>query len=191
MTEIQISSEQIERIRTELAGIKGGAEKAMHSVLNRAASTVRSQSSKHIRSAYAITHGELTKNSNIKIQKATQSRLEAIVTYAGHMIPLMKFNVAPKSPKRKTVSASVLKSGSRQQLKHAYVADLGKYGVGVFERETKERDSSKQLYGPSVKHMAEKEEVTDKVRTAALEAIAKRTEHEITRILNGYGGGKR
>ena len=73
-------------------------------------------------------------------------------------------------------------------MESAYVADLGRYGVGVFERLTSRRATSQQLFGPSVAHMMENENVLEQVEGSAQETVDKRLEHEISRILNGYGG---
>ncbi len=183
---IEITSEQVDRIHLLLGGIKNAPQKVIHNVLNRAASTVKTTSSKEVRKTYKIKHGDLTSNQNVKTTKAGPSRLEASISFAGNLIPLIKFNVNPKQPQQRKVSASVLKSGGKKQLIHAYVADLGRYGVGVFERETSERESSKQLYGPSAAHMIENDNVLNSVQAAAMETIDKRIEHEISRILNGY-----
>lgn len=183
---IEVTSEQVERIHLLLGGIKDAPRNAVYNVLNRATGTVVSQSSKHIRRAYTVKHGALTSNSNIKVSRAGRTNLEATISYAGTLIPLINFSVDPKQPKRKAVSVSVLQNGGGKRLLHAYVANLGRYGVGVFERETSKRESSKQLYGPSTVHMVENEDVLSKVTAAAMETIDKRVEHEITRILNGY-----
>ncbi len=183
---IEITSEQIERIHLLLGGIKGAPQKAIYNVLNRAASTVKSTSSKEVRKTYKIKHGDLTSNQNVKTTKAGPSRLEASIEFGGNLIPLMKFNVNPKQPQQKIVSASVLSSGGKTHLIHAYVANLGKYGVGVFERETSKRESSKQLYGPSAAQMIENPNVLNNVQAAAMNTIDKRVEQEISRILNGY-----
>lgn len=182
---IEITSEQIDRIHLLLGGIKDAPQKAIYNVLNRAVTTVKTASSKEVRKTYKIKHGDLTGNQNVRIAKAGPSHLEAAISFAGNLIPLMKFNVTPKQPQHKIVSASVL-NGGKSKLIHAYVANLGKYGVGVFERETSARDSSKQLYGPSTAHMVENDNVLNSVQVAAMDTIDKRVEHEISRILNGY-----
>lgn len=183
---IEITSEQVERIHLLLGDIKGAPQKAIYNVLNRAVGTVKTTASKEVRKTYKIKHGDLTANQNIKIVRAGPSRLEAAISFGGNLIPLIKFNVTPKQPQRRKVSASVLNSGGKSQLIHAYVADLGRYGVGVFERETPARDSSKQLYGPSTAHMIENDSVLKNIQSAAMDTIDKRVEHEISRILNGY-----
>lgn len=183
---IEITSEQVDRIHLLLDGIKDAPQKAIYNVLNRAVSTVKTTSSKEVRQTYKIKHGDLTSNQNIRTVKAGPSRLEAAISFGGNLIPLIKFNVNPKQPQHKTVSASVLNSGGKKQLIHVYVANLGKYGVGVFERQTNERDSSKQLYGPSAAQMIENDSVLNNIQSAAMDTIDKRVEHEISRILNGY-----
>lgn len=182
---IEITSEQVDRIHLLLGGIKNAPQKAIYNVLNRAASTVKTTSSKEVRKTYKIKHGDLSNNQNVKTTKAGPSRLEASIEFGGNLIPLMKFNVTPKYPQPKIVSASVLNSGGKKQLIHAYVANL-KYGVGVFQRETSERESSKQFYGPSAAQMIENGNVLNSVQAAAMKTINDRVEQEISRILNGY-----
>lgn len=182
---IEITSEQIDRIHLLLGGVKDAPQKAIYNVLNRAVSTVKTTSSKEVRQTYKIKHGDLTSSQNVRITKAGPSRLEAAISFGGNLIPLIKFNVSPKQPQRKIVSASVINGGGKSHLIHAYVANLGK-GVGVFERETSVRESSKQLYGPSAAHMVENNDVLKNIQAAAMDTIEKRIEHEISRILNGY-----
>lgn len=182
---IEISAEQVDRIHLLLGGISDAPRNTIYNVLNRAVGTVRSVASKEIRKTYKIKHGDLTNSQNIKVVRAGRSKLEAAISFNGNLIPLIKFDVSPKQPQRKTVSASVLKSGGKKQLIHAYVANL-KYGVSAFERETSKRDSSRQLYGPAAAVMVENKSVLENIQQAAMETIDKRVEHEISRILNGY-----
>lgn len=182
---IEIMNEQIERIHLLLGGVKNAPQKVIYNVLNRAVTTVKTTSSREVRKTYKIKHGDLTNSQNIKTTKAGPSKLEAAIMFSGNLIPLIKFNVTPKQPQRKTVSASVLASGDKKWLIHAYVANL-KYGVGVFERETSKRESSRQLYGPAAAVMIGNNTVLKNVQSAAIETIDKRVEHEISRILSGY-----
>ncbi len=182
---IEISAEQVDRIHLLLGGVSDAPRNVIYNVLNRAVGTVRSVASKEIRKTYKIKHGDLTSNQNIRVVRAGRSKLEAAISFNGNLIPLIKFDVSPKQPQRKTVSASVLKKGGKKQLIHAYVANL-KYGVSVFERETSNRESSRQLYGPAAAVMVENDTVLKNVQQAAMNTIDKRVEHEISRILNGY-----
>lgn len=185
---IEITNEQIERVNLLLGGIKNVPNKVLFNVINRGLTTVRSQSGKQIREMYNIKQSDISGYQNMKMKRATGNDLAGEIVFAGTVIPLMKFKVTPTQPKQKTVSVSVLKSEGAKRLESAYVANLGLYGIGVFERMTKKRDSSQQLFGPSTAHMMENENVLEKVEAAAQETINKRIEQEITRILNGYGG---
>lgn len=184
---IEISQEQIERVNLILGGIKTAPGRTFYNVINRALGTIRSQSGKAIRETYNIKQSDITANQNMRMTRASTSNLVGKIEFAGTVIPLKRFKVVPSTPAQKTVSVSVLKAEGSKRLKSAYVANLGVYGVGVFERLTRRRESSQQLYGPSPTHMMNNYDVIEKVEAAAQETIDKRIEHEITRILNGYG----
>lgn len=185
---IEITAEQTERVNAILGGLKNAPNKVFYNVINRALSTVRAQSGKLIAATYQIKQKDVKSNTNMRVSKASANDLTGQIAFAGTVIPLMKFQVSPKSPQKRTVSVSVLRESGGKRLESAYVADLGRYGVGVFERLTSKRESSQQLFGPSVAHMMENERVLEQAEQKAQETIDKRVEHEISRILNGYGG---
>ena len=185
---IEITAEQVERVNAVLGGLQNAPNKVFYNVINRALSTVRSQSGKPIAATYQIKQSEIKRNSNMRLKRATAGDLAGQIEVAGTVIPLMKFKVSPKEPRRSTVSVQVLRESGGKRLESAYVADLGRYGVGVFERLTSRRATSQQLFGPSVAHMMENENVLEQVEGSAQETVDKRLEHEISRILNGYGG---
>ncbi len=183
---IEISNEQIERVNAVMHGIANGSGRVFSNAINRALATVQSKSGDTIREVYNIKKRDITGRQILK--RANSSDLVGGIEFAGTVIPLIKFKVSPSQPKRKTVSASVLKAEGGKRLAEAYVADLGVYGVGVFERMTQKRESSTQLFGPSLAHMAENANVLEKMEAVAQEKINERIDHEMTRILNGYGG---
>lgn len=187
---IEITAAQTERVDAVLSGIHNAPNKVFYNVINRALSTVRSQSGKLVAATYQIKQKDVKGNSNMRLSRANASNLTGEIAFAGTVIPLIKFKVSPKEPRRKTVSVSVLREAGGKRLESAYVADLGRYGVGVFERLTSRRETSQQLFGPSVAHMMENERVLEQAERSAQETVDKRIEHEISRILNGYGGGK-
>ncbi|WP_113673750.1 phage tail protein [Vallitalea guaymasensis] len=183
---IEITNEQIERVNLILGGIKKAPNKAFYNSINRSLATVRSKSGKMIRETYRIKQKDITSNQNMKVKRATLSMLEGGIEFAGTVIPLIKFKTTPTQPKQKSVRVSVLKNETGKKLKSAYIANLGKYDVGIFERMTRKRETSMQLYGPSTAHMMSNIDVYQKVEKVAQETIDKRIEHEISRILNGY-----
>ncbi|MCL2087651.1 MAG: hypothetical protein FWH05_08690 [Oscillospiraceae bacterium] len=193
MTEIIDNNRSLDRLSLILHSMPNGLQRAVPSIINRALTTIRSQTGDFIRETYTVGKQEVTKNSNIKLKRASPgNNFVGELSYAGTRIPLIKFKTSHKKPQRKTVSVSLLQNASGKQLIRAYVANLGRYGMGVFERKTKARASSKQLMGLSAAHMIENTQVMSKIQSSAkelvLETIEKRVEHEISRILNGYGG---
>lgn len=185
MAQVQISAEQLDRISKLLRGVPGGAQKAVYGAINRGLTTIRAKSAAEISRVYRISSSAAKSSGNMRMNKATESTMSGSITFAGHVIPLITFSV--NYNRNGLVTTSVKRHGVNAALKHAYVTNLG-HGLGVFERETPVRESSKQLFGPSMAHMMAEESVVDKVTEAAQRTIDNRVEQEITRILNGYGG---
>ncbi len=182
---VQITAEQVDRVSKLLYGIPGGAEKALSGAINRGLSTVRAKSGSAISQTYHIGAGTAKSAGNMKVQQANGSHISGSVLFSGNMISLVDFSVGYSQGG--LVTASVKKGGNYSELRHAFVANL-KYGTRIYERETTARDSSKQLFGPSIAHMIREESVLENVSEAAQNTVNLRLEHEITRILNGYGG---
>ena len=118
---IEISNEQIERVNAILSGIRNGSGRVFANAINRALSTVQSKSGDTIREVYNIKKSDITGRQIVK--RASSSDLAGGIEFAGTVIPLIKFRVSPSEPKRKTVSASVLKAESGKRLAEAYLAD--------------------------------------------------------------------
>lgn len=60
--------------------------------------------------------------------------------------------------------------------------------IGVFEREGRKRLPVSELMGLSAAQMAGEETVSRQVQEEAQRLVNERLEHEIDRLLNGYGG---
>lgn len=199
---IEISNEQIERVNAVLRGIQGGAEKVFCNSINRALGTIRTTAGKQIREVYAISQRDLRPKENIRLKKANRNDLIGEVFFADRSIPLYRFNVSPRQPIwRGKVKAAVLKTESQKEFEKAFIATVragGEEHTGVWERKVErtgdpdDRKNSRfpivEFFGPSVADMAGNSVVVEQVENAAQETINKRIEHEITRILNGYGG---
>lgn len=186
---VGITSEQIERVESILNGIQNGPEKVFFNVINRALDTVRTASGRQMREVYAIAQKDLRAESNIKMKKASKSDLAGEISFSGCKIPLYRFNVSPKQPAQGVkVKAAVLKSSAQTEFEHAFIAHMQSGHIGMFERSTSKRLPIDEFTGPSVAHMAGNSVVLDQVEQAAQETINKRIDHEIDRILSGYGG---
>ena len=176
---ITITAEQIERVNLILSGVPGGIEKALSSTIRRANNTVRSETLKGITTVYAITRQNVRAETTIKVRtQSSDGGIVGTVLFAGHKIPLYRFNVSPTIPiQRATVSAAVLAGNGRTPFQD-----------GMFERDGSKRLPISEFMGPSTAQMAGNSIVLADVEEKAQEVINKRVEHEITRILNGYGG---
>jgi len=185
MIEIDFN-DQIENANLILNGVKNGVPIATYRAMNRSLITARSETSKEIRKKYNIKSRDIKDKSNTRITKASRNTLQSSITYAGRVIPLKNFSVKAPNSKSDRLKVAV-KKGSKKPLNSAFIANLGKYGPGIFQRQTSQRKSSKQLYGPSVAHMVEEENVLDGIATKTKDMFEKRMDHEINVILKGYG----
>lgn len=187
---IQITNEQIERVNLLLSSVPQGAEKALKSVVQRATSTVRSETLKGITGVYALTSQNVRAETTINMRtRKVDGGVVGAVSFAGHKIPLYRFNVSPTLPvQHATVKAAVLKDNSQTPFERAFIARMKSGHTGVFERDGTPRLPVAEFMGPSTAQMAGNSVIVADVEEKAQEVINKRVEHEITRILNGYGG---
>ncbi|NBI71651.1 hypothetical protein D3Z50_11355 [Clostridiaceae bacterium] len=184
---IEVSAEAIERVERILAGVPKGAERALSNAINRGLSRVKTGATKRVKEVYTVQSSALTAAANTQVNKASTSNLAGIVTFAGCKIPLYKFQVTPKAPGvGKRVKAAVKKGGGTQ-FEEAFIANM-RNGTGVFERETSKRFPVDELMGLSAAQMVGNEKIVQELQEEAQEVINERLEHEIERILNGYGG---
>ena len=89
-------------------------------------------------------------------------------------------------------SGHALKSTAPYRFQDAFTAHFKSGHTGIFERTNEmskhDREQIQELYGPSVPQMLGNDEVAKKVADDTMEYFDKRMEHEIDRILSGYGG---
>ena len=186
---IQITNDQIERVNLILSGIPGGAQKAFSSVIRRANSTVKAETVRQITGTYAISAQRVRAGGNIRaqVQKA-DGGVVGTVTFAGYKLPLYRFNVTPTLPiQRAEVKAAVMRGNGQTPFAHAFIARMKSGHTGMFERKTGRSLPITEFMAQSTAQMAGNEEVLEQVSEKAQETVNKRIEHEITRILNGYG----
>ncbi len=184
---IEINSEAIERAETLLAGIPKGAERAFSNAINRAVTYSKTKALKEVRKVYTVKQSDLNEKSATKVQKASTGNLAGYVSFSGYKLPLYKFQVTPKEPRKgKKVKATVMKGGGTT-FDSAFIADLG-HGMGVFERITSRRYPTEQIMGLSTGQMVQNEVIIEQLEKEAEEKVNERVMHEIDRILNGYGG---
>ncbi|MEG1491139.1 MAG: hypothetical protein RR394_02725 [Oscillospiraceae bacterium] len=179
-----VAEASLERVKLLLATVPGGVYKAVGSALKRAGDTARTQAAKIAAAEYTITQATFRKHVRY-INHFDSSKTEVTFGFKGYVIPLIEFET--KHGGDGEVSTRVKRGNAMATLNNAFIAQV--YGhTGVYERKSLKRLPIEQLYGPSTAHMMyEKEETSDKLSDIAIETFDKRIEHEIARILNGYG----
>ena len=184
---VDISAEGLERIQKVLAGVRGGWQKAVGSALKRAASSGKTEGKRAVVQEYAISGGTFlsyTKNTNHF--SSGGDGIEIVFGYRGTVIPLMKFKTSVK--RGGLVTTLVRKDTGTAVLEHAFGATIGAH-TGIFERVGPERFPVRELFGPSTPQMMySNEAVLESVERKVTETYEQRIEHEILRLMNGWGG---
>lgn len=185
---IEITSEAIERAETLLAGIPKGAERAFSNAINRAITHSKTKAFQEVRKVYAVKQSDLRAETATRVQKASTGNVAGYVSFSGVKLPLYKFNVSQKAPKKsKNIKAGLLK-GSWTAFEHAFIAQMDSGHIGIFEREGTKRLPISQIMGLSGAQMVQNEVIIDELSEEAQDKVNERLTHEIERILNGYGG---
>ena len=215
MSIIQVEAagqEVLDRATRMLAGIDGGVDKAVKGAMAKAVSSLRTNSTKAIQERYAISVTNLRTEENVKVRYTYQNGVQAFVTFAGHKIPLHRYDGAtPAQPAPDTsewitaivagkwrrvhpgltASGHQLKSTSPKQFQDAFTARMKSGHVGIFERtggSTAEGgDAIKELMGSSVPQMLGSPGVTERLVQESMGKFEERLDHEVLRILNGWG----
>lgn len=207
MIDVEVSEETTNRLHAILAGIENAEQKVLKPALARGLSAGKTAFSKQIRGTYHVSPSILSSYSKVgyKNVSASGNGIIGSIEYSGGVIPLYKFNVAPKKPTfgKKAVKASVMRSGGQVVFDNAFTAQMKSGHIGIFERKgswrrntrptktggnTENNEKIKELFGPSVPRMAENAVVIQTVEDRVNEVINQRIDHEIERLLNGNGG---
>lgn len=107
------------------------------------------------------------------------------ISFGGQVLPLLTFNTT--YTKDGAVQTQVKRNGGASTLQHAFVARI--FGpTAVFERVGSPRFPVEQKFGPSTAHMMQNEQVIEKMDETIRTTYDTRIEHEILRVLNGWGG---
>lgn len=208
-----IGAEKFKSAEQALADVPGGMERAIRSATKRAASFLRTQSTKEIRQCYDITRKNIRAEQNVNVSYRYFNGIEARITFRGNKIPLWRYGgSSPSKPTvntEKTVMAIVngnlrpvhpgiaatghqLVSTAPTTFSRAFVAQMQSGHIGIFERtggKTATGDAEiKEIMGSSVPQMLGNEEVQESLAEKTAAKMDERLEHEVNRILAGWGG---
>lgn len=183
----EIGAESLERLNKILAGVPDGIWKASYSALRRAGDTAKTRAGQYAAEEYIINKGDFMKNVRHKshINSEAGGIVSMSISYAGNVLPLLTFRT--RYSRSGLLQTQVKREGTPTMLKHAFAARV--FGpIGVFERIGADKFPVEQKYGPSTAHMLQNETVVKKMDETIRDTFDRRLEHEITRVLNGWGG---
>lgn len=181
----EVGEYNIDRVEMLLAGIPGGIYRAVGSSIKRAAQHGLTIGMRIVADEYAISSGELKKNTTNINTISKDGSYSVTFGYRGYAIPIIKYDTHIAADGR--VETRVLRSNSRQLLDHAFVSRVGTH-TGIFERETDARFPIKEIFGPAATQaFYAREKTVDQMDEAVRQSYENRIEHEITRVLNGWG----
>lgn len=206
---IEVSEQTIDRLHTILAGVENADKKVLKPALTRGLMAGKTEFGKQIRKTYEITPSVFSEYAKVGYKNVSVAgdKIIGSIKYAGGVIPLYKFSVAPKlqtyGKKDRAVSVSVKKNTGKTVFDNAFIATMKSDHVGIFERKgtwrrstrsTEENNNTgnnekiKELFGPSVPSMAGEKDIMQAVEDRINEVINQRIDHEIDRLLSNSGG---
>ena len=198
-----------------LSGIPNGIQRAVKSATPRAATFLRSESNKAVRNKYDVTAGTLNKYGSSEARyPMTGDVIQADILFRGFKVPLIDFNgsgprtsdVWDKSHRNyvfikgewkyrwpgKPAKGHQYKGGGSKSFDKAFIGKMPSGHVGIFDRTggmTAENSSKiHQLMGDAPPQMIDNPEVLDPLSTSTAEKFQERLDHEVERLLNGWGG---
>lgn len=185
----KIGNESIDRINKILTGVPNGAIKAAYAALKRAGDTAKTKAGQFASAEYTISKADFMRNVTEKVKTegggGTGGVASMNITYAGHVIPLISFN--SRFTRQGVLTTQVKRNGGAASLQHAFAERV--FGpLAIFERTGTSRFPVEQKFGPSAAHMMQNEKVVEKMEETIRDTFDKRIEHEILRVLNGWGG---
>ncbi len=186
VVELKDENGALDRANRVLAGIPGGSISAAHAALERAGQRARTEASRAVSQKYIVKVGDFNKNVTYKAtEKSSGNSVTSVsLNFSGRVIRLIEFET--KVGQNGRVTTHVKRDSAPKQLDHAFARPV--FGqAGVFERTTTKRFPVRQLYGPAIPQMLDNEQVKEMMEKVAVETFQQRMEHEMLRVLNGWG----
>lgn len=188
MMQLEISSETVERVNNILQGVPKGAEKAFSNAINRGLSKAKTTASKEVKHVYEVTNSAINEKTKTRIQKAKAGNIAGYINFSGAKIPLYKFKVTPKVPGTGEKVFAAQKKGEGNTFEDAFIAQMKNGHIGIFERKKVKRFPIEEKMGSAMAQMVKNTVVMEAAQKEAQKTVDESIEHEIDRILSGYGG---
>lgn len=167
---------------SDLRNLEKSIPKAISSSLTRVGNGVRTDATKSVREDYTIKAGDV--RGEIKVDKGkVKSDMMLTVKSKGPNLPLTKFKTTVS---RSGVKANVLKTTGLKRIPGAFKMTGPKTKPGVFSRVGNPRLPIKELYGPAVPVMLNKDGVVERIDERARERMQERFDHNINYVLGRF-----
>ena len=127
--EIKVDRRQIRQVQKLLAAVPRGWPKVASRAINRTATRARTRVVRAISSEVKIRQADVRKQ--IRVRRASYSRLEAHLVIWGRRIPLIRFGARQT---RRGVTYQIGKAGGRKLIEHAFITTMPSGHHGVFIR---------------------------------------------------------
>ncbi len=190
---IEVSENTMNRMNALLQGIEGAKGKVLRPAFGRAMQSGKTEAKRQATQTYHIKPGDFNENSRIQYNGINENANEIIgsISFAGHPIKLIKYNVSPKTVPKKSIAprANVLRANPQVKFNRrndVFIQQMKSGHIGIYERN--EEGKFKELYAPSVPKMIENEKVMQTIEDRVNEVINQRIDHEIERLLSKSGG---
>jgi hypothetical protein len=187
MVQIVVNAGQLRRLEGALRGIKDGVPRALAPAINRALDRGRTVIKREIRKEYVIKAGDIP----IRVKGANRSTLSGQIIIKQGMLDLNKFIYSPRFPvfgKRRRPVFIQVRVGGGGTRSDAFVATMPSGYTGPFARKGPSRLPVKKLLSIGAPIMAGQPSVGPAANEAMGDALAKRIDHEMKRVLASAGG---
>lgn len=201
---LTISDNQLSKVLEEFKHIPNGARLAIMHGLNKTIVGVRTDAKKALVEKYHVRAGDA--NKTMVTHRAYMSNLEASITSAGRVIPLMRFRVSPKKPlkRRRPLTVEIIRGQPKQIAHRWFLANVSGH-IGVFRRtektiparrrpgakprkaSLKPRQQIREVMGPALPSMLGTKPIFERIQAEADKRLEKAIDHEVKRILDGHG----
>lgn len=190
---IKITADKaVERTKKLLSEVPGGVETALMRALNRAAQSGKAQAVREVRARYTARAGDIRKT--LKTRKATRTHLDAEIVSRGSPLNLAAFKHTPRTDTtgaaRKRVRVAVERRGGLNPLGNSFVFNGQIFSRnGKFIKAKRGHHKGKRVeqiekeVGLSAPEMIGNPDVVEAIEEKTQEAVVKRLDHEVNRIL--------
>lgn len=187
---ITISAESIAKAQKALAGVKGGAQKALSRSINDGIKRGATVMKREVRSEYLIAYKDVPIVTRLASGGALGGALE--VKHDG-MLKLYDFRVRPKGVqkrKNKTAISAQVKQSGGGTISHGFVAQMPSGHMGAFVRSSGTsmpskpwKEQIKELHTINAAIMVGTDTIGTAVQEAVIEQFEARLDHHIARLL--------